>query len=117
MIMKKSLFLFFVLIFSSVLSAETLHYYIEGKKVELTEDFSSYSFIRTKLTKANFVLPQSVKVLKNHKNISIIETADSSAKEYLVKNGSLFPAYIKDGVKVHVSGRIFVKIPVRPNAL
>ena len=114
--MKKLIFFFSVLIFAAALPAETLYYYAEGRKITLTEDFSSYSFIRTKLTKANLVLPQSVKVLKSHKNISIIETADSSAKEYLVKNGSLFPAYIKDGVKVHVSGRIFVKIPGRPNA-
>ena len=54
--MKKSLFLLFLLIFSSVLSAETLHYYVEGRKIELIEDFSSYSFVRTALTRANFVL-------------------------------------------------------------
>ena len=105
----------FLLLFSAALSAETLYYYVEGKKVILTEDFSSYSFIRTSITRANFVLPQSVKLLKKNENASIIEIEDASAKEILMKNGMLFPAYIKEGVKVHVSGMIFVKIPGKPN--
>ena len=114
--MKKLIFFMTVLFFAAVLPAETLYYYVEGRKVILTEDFSSYSFIRTTLTKANFVLPQNIKVLKQHKNVSIIEIGDESAKADLVKNGALFPAYIKEGAKVHVSGQIFVKIPGRPNA-
>ena len=114
--MKKLIFFIIALLFATALQAETLYYYVEGKKVFLTEDFSSYSFIRTTLTKTNFVLPQNVKVLKNHKNISIIEIKDASAKENLIKNGALFPAYIKEGVKIHVSGQLFVKIPEKPNA-
>ena len=113
--MKKLIFFMIVLLFATVLSAETLYYYVEGKKVFLTEDFSSYSFIRTSVTKANFVLPQSVKIIKKHKNVSIIETTDASAKENLAKNGALFPAYLKDGVKIHVSGMISVKIPGQPD--
>lgn len=114
--MKKLFFLLFTLLFSYALPAETLYYYAEGKKVLLTEDFSSYSFIRTTLTKSNFVMPQGVKVLKKHNNISIVEINDASAKENLTRNGALFPAYIKEGVKVHVSGQLFVRIPGRPNA-
>ena len=114
--MKKLFFILFTLLFSCILPAETLYYYAEGKKVILTEDFSSYSFIRTSVTKANFVLPQSVKVLKKQNNISIVEISDASAKENLTKNGALFPAYIKEGVKVHVSGQLFVKIPGKPDA-
>lgn len=105
-----------VLLLSSVLTAETLHYYVEGRKVELTEDLSSYSFIRTSLTKANFVLPQNVKIIKTLKNVSIIEVPDETTKASLTKNGLLFPAYIKNGAKVYVGGRLFVKIPGKPNA-
>ena len=114
--MKKLFILSFVLFFFSLLSAETLYYYAEGKKVVLTEDFSSYSFIRTNQTKANFVFPENVKIIKKHKNASIIETGDKSAVEQLKKNGILFPAYIKEGVKIHASGQLFVKIPGKPNA-
>ena len=114
--MKKLLFLLFTLLFTAVLAADSLYYYVEGRKVLLTEDFSSYSFIRTSVTKANFVLPQGVKVLKKHNNVSIIETGDAAAKATLAKNGALFPAYIKEGAKVHVSGLLFVKIPGRPDA-
>ena len=113
--MKKLFTLSFVLLFFSLISGETLYYYVEGKKVELSEDFSSYSFIRTTLTKANFTLPQNVNVIKKHDNVLIIKTDDASAKLNLAKNGALFPAYIKDGVKVHVGGRIFVKIPGKPD--
>ena len=114
--MKKFFSLLFLILFSAALSGETLYYYAEGRKVELSEDFSSYSFIRTKLTKSNFVLPQNVKLLKKHKNVSIVEINDVSAKEDLAKNGALFPAYIKEGTKVHVSGLLFVRIPGKPNA-
>ena len=112
----KKLFVFsFVMLFFSLLYGETLYYYAEGKKIELTEDFSSYSFIRTSLTKANFVLPKGVKTLKTYKNISIVELSDKTAAVSLKKNGVLFPAYIKNGTKVNVSGMLFVKIPGQPS--
>ena len=114
--MKKLISILFLLLFSAALSAETLYYYSKGKKIVLTEDFSSYSFIMTSVTRANFVLPQSVKLLKKNENASIIEISDASVKEILLKNGLLFPAYIKNGAKVYIGARLFVKIPGKPNA-
>jgi len=113
--MKKLPVLSFVLLFFSLLSGETLHYYAGGKKIELAEDFSTYSFIRTSVTKADFVLPKVVKTIKKYKNISIVEVQDKTGVKTLKNNGSLFPAYIKDGTKVHVSGMLFVKIPGKPD--
>ena len=113
--MKKLSVLSFVLFFFSLLSGETLYYYAGGKKIELAEDFSSYSFIRTSITRAGFVMPEGVKTLKKHKNISIVEVQDKTGVRTLKNNGSLFPAYIKEGTKVYVSGMMFIKIPGQPD--
>ena len=114
--MKKLPVLSLILFFFLQLSGETLYYYADGKKIELEEDFSSYSFIRTTLTKANFVMPQGVKTLKQHQNVSIIETGDDNAVKTLKKSGILFPAYRKkEGGKVYAGNQIFVKIPGKPS--
>ena len=105
-----------VLLFAAVLPAETLYYYSDGRKIELTEDFSSYSFIRTSKTRADFTLPADVKLIKKHENISIIEAPNENTLKTLQKSGNLFPAYRKkEGGRVYVSNRIFVKIPGKPN--
>ena len=114
--MKKLIFFLTVLLFAAALSAETLYYYSNGRKIELTEDFSSYSFIRTSKTRADFTLPADVKLIKRHENISIIEVNDANTLKTLQNSGNLFPAYRKkEGGKVHVSNQIFVKIPGIPN--
>ena len=114
--MKKLCILLFTLLFSAFLTAETLYYYSGGRKIELTEDFSSYSFIRTSKTRAGFTLPEDVKLIKNHGNISIIETSSENTLKTLRKSGNLFPAYRKkEGGRVYVSNQIFVKIPGRPD--
>ena len=114
--MKKLIFFLTVLLFAAVLPAETLYYYSDGRKIELTEDFSSYSFIRTSKTRADFTLPADVKLIKKHGNISIIEAPGDSTLKTLQKSGNLFPAYRKkEGGTVYVSNQIFVKIPGKPN--
>ena len=114
-VMKKLFTLSFILFCFLQLSGETLYYYAEGRKVVLTEDTSSYSFVRTTSAKANFVMPQGVKTLKNYKNVSIVELSGKNDEAALRKNGLLFPAYIKEGTKVYVSGMMFVKIPGKPD--
>lgn len=114
--MKKLIFFLTVLLFAAVLPAETLYYYSNGRKIELTEDFSSYSFIRTSKTRADFALPEGVKLIKRHESVSIIEVSDENTLKTLQKSGNLFPAYRKkEGGKVHVSNQIFVKIPGVPD--
>lgn len=110
--MKKLIFFLIVLLFATVLPAETLYYYSDGKKIELTEDFSSYSFIRTSKTRADFTLPEDVKLIKKQGNISIIEVSSVNSLKTLQKSGNLFPSYRKkEGGLVYVGNQIFVKIP------
>lgn len=109
--MRRLLLLF--LLFSPFLTfGETLYYYSEGKKVELSEDFSSYTFIKHAAVKKTFEIPSSIRVRQSKMGIFILENVDDSLRPLLVKNGILFPAYRRaDGTKVNISGNIYVQLP------
>ena len=106
-------FLFLFLIFSPFLAfGETLYYYYEGKKVELSEDFSSYTFIKHAAVKTTFEIPSAVRIRQSKMGIFILEDVDAATKPLLAKNGVLFPAYRRaDGTRVNISGNIYVQLP------
>lgn len=108
--MKKILLLLLILS-PAMLFAATLHYYSEGIRIELSEDFSSYTFIKNAEVKATFEIPSAVKIRQSKEGIFILENVDSASREKLQKNGILFPAYrTANGQVRNLTGMIYVKL-------
>ena len=83
----KKFFLLLLLLSPAMLFAATLHYYSEGRRIELSEDFSSYTFIKNNEVKATFEIPSEVKIRQSKDGIFILEKVDSTSREKLQKNG------------------------------
>ena len=106
----KKIALFFMFLLPFFVSAESLFYYSNGKKIPLAET-SGYTFIDGRVTKNANALPKNLKFTLRHENIFLFEKlTDANIKE-LSKYGHILPAYKRNGgEKVYASGMMFVKI-------
>ena len=106
----KKIALFFIFFLPFFISAESLYYYSNGKKIQLAET-SGYTFIDGRVTKNAGNLPKNIKFTLRHENIFLFEKLTSDNISELGKHGKILPAYKRNGSeKVYASGRIFVKI-------
>jgi subtilisin family serine protease len=112
---KRFLLLLTLFVLPLALSSKELHFYRNGKKVALKENYRNHSFVSDSVTKSLSGIPANVEVLKKEKNTFLLGKLSNSQKSELEKSGKVFPAYKYGKLNYYINDNLFVKIPGSPS--